>query len=332
MPPRSFLVLGAAFTLGALGAVGSLAGCLDNACLLKVCDGPECRCSISTCGDGADFDNRTGQCRCLAGHVPIGGRCMDQREADAFCGPGYRFQGGGCFPATCPPGAQLDHATGQCIAAQQVAQVATNMGVSIAPGQTLGCPTGTRLVIDGQAAACVPLEQTCARDETWTGQACAKVAACPPNAAWDAASARCVAYAQGSTEQGLGVDVNQWAATNFGPNGGPGMPAFCGAFAKKPWSFGVNAGVSAAVRVSVMMSFPEGQVAKGVVQTTTVFASTGGPVPPKGAALVDGAAHDVLASLVRQGGRARAATAVTTVTCPVVNAARPLAIPASGGL
>jgi hypothetical protein len=219
-----------------------------------------------------------------------------------------------------------------CIPHEQVNQVGASMGVPVGQGQKLGCPAGQRLIIDGNTAACVPIAQTCARDEAWNGTACAKVGACPTGSVWDAAKAQCVKYAQGSEGDGLTVNVNEWAQANFGPNGGLGAPGFCASFAKKPWSFGIVEGSQAMVRVTVMMSFPEGQIARGVAQTTTVFDASGNPVPAKGAAEVDASAKSVLSPLVAGGGRASAATLATTVKCLVANAAKPQAIPATGGI
>jgi hypothetical protein len=317
-----------------LGLGAFVEGCWPNPCLVQICDGPYCRCAVSACGEGASYDRRTGRCRCRQGRVLFGGHCLSPRVADAYCGAGYRWQGGGCTPvAVCRPGDELDHATGMCIPHEQVNQVASNMGINVGPGQKLGCPEGQKLVIDGQAAACVPLEQTCARDETWNGSACAKtVNTCPEGSSWDATQQQCVAFAKESPSEGLAVDVAQWAVSRFGRDGGDGQPAFCNAFAKKPWSFAVNDGSSAAVRIAVTLSFPESQIARGVVETRAVFAASGNPVPPKGAAEIDAAAKAVAAPLLEQGGRAAAPSTTTTVRCIVTNAGRPLAVPATGGL
>ena len=316
-----------------LGAVLWVPGCYTSACLVQVCDGPYCRCSVSVCGDGAAYDPQIGRCRCLPGRSLIGGHCLSPRIADAYCGPGYRFVNGGCYRLQCRPGDELDQASGMCIPHEQVNQVANNMGVSVGVGQKLGCPEGQKLVIDGPKAACVPLAQTCARDETFDGKACVKVqATCPTGSAWDAAQQRCVEYAKESPSEGLAVNVVQWASTHYGTDGGEGTPAFCNAFARRPWSFGVNEGSTVYVKVGVTMTFGEGQIAKGSVQTAATFAASGHPVPPKAAGEVQAAAAALLAPLVEQGGRAAANTVTTTVRCTVVNAARPLAVPATGGL
>jgi hypothetical protein len=316
----------------ALGLAALVPGCYTNACLLTVCDGPYCHCSISTCGEGASYDASIGRCRCLPGRVLLGGHCFVPRVADVYCGPGYHYEAGGCYMMRCRPGDELDQASGMCIPHEQVNKVATNMGVSVGPGQKLGCPAGQKLVIDGEKAACVPLEQTCARDETWSGKECVKVATCAEGSTWDAAQAKCVEYAKGSKEEGLAVDVAKWVATNYGPDGGSGTAAFCNLFVKKPWSFGVNEGSAARVNVAVTLTFKDEQIAGGEVATVATFAASGNAVPPKAATDVLTAAKSVFAPLAQQGGRAAAESAKTTVSCMVTNAARPLAVPATGGL
>lgn len=315
-----------------LAAPVFLAGCPKNICLLKICEGNDCRCSISSCGQGADYDTQQNRCRCLEGYISLAGQCLTPRDANAYCGRGQHWENGGCAADRCRSGDELDLATGMCIPHEQVNQVGANMGVQVGQGQKLGCPEGQKLIIDGNTAACVPISQTCARDETWTGSACAKVTACPTGSAWDAARGQCVQYAQGSGGNGLVVNVSEWATANFGPNGGLGAPRFCGAFTKKPWSFGTVEGSQVTVRVAVILSFPEGQIARGAAQTTTAFDASGNPVPPKGAAEVEASAKDVFAPLVAGGGRASAGTVATTVKCVIVNAAKPQPVPATGGI
>ena len=74
------------------------------------------------------------------------------------------------------------------------------------------------------------------------------------------------------------------------------------------------------------------QIAGGDVATMAAFAASHNPIPPRAAAEVLAAAKAVFAPLAEQGGRAATASAKTTVSCMVTNAARPLAVPATGGL
>jgi hypothetical protein len=323
----------AAGALG-LGGIGT-SGCLSNACLWQVCDGPTCRCTVANCGPGATFEPSVGRCRCLPGLVLVGGHCLTRAIADTYCGPGYHWENNGCYAnRTCRPGDELDQATGLCMPRDKVNQVASGMGINVGPGQKLGCPAGQKLVIDGPHAACVPLEQTCARDETWNGTACVKTqAACPEGTSWDAAHGGCAEPARATpAPEPAPTDLAPWIAASYGRDGGDGAPAFCNDFVKKPWLFGVAEGSSAFVRITVSLSFPEQQIGKGAAQTRAVFAGSGNLVPQKGAAEVEAAARSVLAPLTARGGKASAAAASTTVRCQVVNAARPAPIPATGGL
>ena len=124
----------------------------------------------------------------------------------------------------------------------------------------------------------------------------------------------------------------QWATANYGPNGGTGLPSFCGAFSKKPYTFGINPG-RATVRVTVTLAFPDGEVSKGTVTTGAAFNHNAGNVPPKGLAEIDAAAKSVFAPFAKGHGRASAPTVATSVKCAIVNAAKPVPVlPASGGL
>jgi hypothetical protein len=323
-------ILSFVLAMGALGGTGVLlVGCPANSCFLKICDGKNCRCSISSCGEGAAFDTRQNRCRCLVGHFTIGGQCLTQDQANAYCGRAHHWDGRGCARDTCRAGDELDETTGMCIAHDQVAQVGASMGVPVGQGQKLGCPAGQKLILDGNTAACVPLSQTCAPDETWTGNACVKVASCPNGSAWDPQRAQCIQYAQGGGGE-LTVNPSEWAAANYGPPGGQGTPAFCGAFSKKPYSFGINSGNSATVRVTINMSFPGNEVAKGVVQTISAFDASGNPVPARGAADIDASAQRVFLPLAMGGGRASSPSATTTVKCVVTNASKPQPVPVGG--
>jgi hypothetical protein len=315
-----------------LAALSALPGCPAGTCLLKICEGNNCRCSISSCADGASFNVKTNRCACNADRISIAGQCMTLAQANTYCGKGRAWSNGGCVQLTCKPGDEIDEHTGWCASRDQINQVAANMGVAVGQGQQLGCPPGQKLVVEGQSAACVPLAQTCAPDEQWNGQACVKVAQCPTGATWDATLGQCVQFAQGAGEDELKVNVAQWVQTTYGPNGGAGTPAFCNQFAKHPWSFGVLEGSSAALRITVQISFPDSEVTKAIVQTGSVYEAAGTPPPAKGSAEVDAAAKSLAFPLIAGGGRAASPTAATVVRCVVVNANKPLAVPASGGI
>jgi len=314
------------FTLMALGA--ALMGCPKGQCFFEVCTNGDCRCHIDTCVDGASFDTKARTCRCDPGHFSVAGQCLVQTDADAFCGRGYRWAQTGCAKIQCPPDQHLDDATGQCV---DPTQVAGNMGVQVGQGETIQCPAGTVLVVEGGAGACVPQEHTCAPDEQYNGQTCVKTAQCPTGSQFDPAKGVCVAYASQGDDDTV-VDVTQWATTAYGPNGGQGTAAFCNKFARHPWRFGIPAGQSANVRVVVQLAFQGGEIAAGVATTAPSYVNNPTPVPAQGREAVQTAANEILATLKKGGGKASAPQTGTAVTCLVRNAAAPVVVPATGGV
>ncbi len=307
--------------------VTALAGCPDNTCFLKVCSNGQCRCHLSSCVDGADFDTNQNRCVCMAGRLPVAGQCLTQAAADAYCGVGFRHGPTGCVRIECGPEAQLDEATGACI---PLSQVAGNVGVQVGQGEKLGCPPGSELVVEGNTGACVPVGQTCAPDETWSGQACVKQGQCPTGWRWDPGHQRCVEFAK-TGDDVTEVDVTQWAWSTYGPDGGQGTTAFCSQFARKPWRFGVPEGQSTLVQVEVQLGFPDQNVSAGAVMTKPSYVGATYAVPAKGAEAVQSAAASLFAPLQQGGGRASTPQATTTVRCAIVNAAKPVAVPATGG-
>ena len=257
----------------------------------------------------------------------MAGHCLDQPHASAYCGRGYAFQNAGCVKLSCKPGDNVDVSTGLCVPKEQIA---AQSGVQVGQGQKVGCPAGNTLVVDNGVAACVPAAQACAKDETWNGQACQKVASCTTGSAWDAARHQCIAFSQNGSDA-ANIDVNTWAQTTYGVNGGPGTASFCSTFATKPYSLGISDGQTGIIRVTVSMTFGGRDVAKGQLATQAVYDTNGGAVPQQGAAAVQAGAQTSFGALVQSGGKASADSAQTTVKCPVVNAAKPQAVPETGG-
>jgi hypothetical protein len=303
-----------------------VAGCPKNACFFQTCINGKCECSISSCVDGAEFDLQQNTCVCVEGRVSVQGQCLTQAAADAFCGKGYTYGAEGCKVTLCGEGQQRDEASGACVASADLAQ---KLGVPVGEGEKLGCPPGNVLVLEGDEGTCVPAEQACARDEAWNGTACVKVGSCPTGSAWNTATNQCVAYASSGEE--VAVDVMRWSDANYGPNGGNGTAAFCNQFSRTPWRFGVPEGQSATVQVVIDMAFPGGQVNAGTVRTAPSYTTTSTPVPAKGAESVQASAQSIFSTLVMGGGKASAASAQTTVKCRIVNASKPLPVPATGG-
>jgi len=313
--------------LFALGVAPVLAGCPANTCFLTV----NGRCTWSSCPEGADYDTARKTCSCKADRIALGGGCLTIAAANQYCGKGAHFENGGCARNVCPPGLEIDQETGYCLTPQQSTQVASNMGVQVGQNQKLGCPPGEQLVVEGQQAACVPLNQTCRRDEVWDGRACRKAMQCPPGSTFDAQSNGCVRFTTGGEAKEYTVDLPTWVRTAYGPMGGQGLASFCGDFNKHPLAFGVKAGGSQRVRVSIQVQAPEQQVARATATTLTVFESSGQPVPGKGAAEVQQAAQATLGSIVAGAGKSNVTSAATTVTCQIVNSSKPTAVTVTGG-
>ncbi|PKN48404.1 MAG: hypothetical protein CVU63_05165 [Deltaproteobacteria bacterium HGW-Deltaproteobacteria-20] len=310
-----------------------LSGCPSGMCLVKVCkgDSSNCRCSWDTCPSGSYFDTQRDACVCEMGRVSLNSSCMTQAEANAYCGAGARYEGYGCVRIVCPPGQELDLTTGACLAKQQVDKVAENMGVQVGEGQKLGCPPGLVLIVENaQSASCVPPENTCSRDETWNGQACVKVLQCSPGWILDTASGQCVAVSTNETD--YTVDLQAWTSASYGTPGGPGTPAFCSGFNKKPRTFGVGPGATVHVLIDVQVQAPGRSVVQAQVATSGRMQAGGAPVTQQGAAEIQRTAQELLASLRVQGGKTASDAGQTSVRCTIVNAAQPAPVPESGGL
>ncbi|MET0592809.1 MAG: hypothetical protein ABW133_08930 [Polyangiaceae bacterium] len=319
----------AGWGLGLVGTVFFTAGCPANTCFLTV----NGRCSWSTCPDGAEFDNAKRTCVCAPNHFALGGSCLTLEAATRYCGKGAHFEAGGCAANRCSPGFEIDQETGACISPQQATQVATNMGIPIGQNQKLGCPPGEQLVVEGQQASCVPMQQTCGRDEVWDGRGCRKGALCPPGSGFDPATQTCIKFATGTDSKSTPytVDLATWMRTSYGASGGAGAPSFCSSFNKHPLAFGVPAGATVRARITVQVDAPDGQVSAARAMTLTVNDANGQPLPAKGATEVQQAAEATLASLVAGGGKANAPSNVVTVVCPVVNSSKPTGVTVTGG-
>jgi hypothetical protein len=315
--------------LGLVTTVSLTAGCPANTCFLTV----NGKCSWSSCPDGADFDTGKRACICQPNRFEIGGGCLTAEAANRYCGKGAHFENGGCAPNRCPAGLEVDQETGYCLTPQQATDVANNMGVPVGQNQRLGCPPGEQLVVEGKQAACVPIGQTCGRDEVWDGAACRKAAVCPPGSGFDPATRTCLKFATGADAKSnpYTVDLATWMRTAYGTNGGAGTASFCGSFNKHPLAFGVPAAATVRVRITVQVQAPDGQVGAARAMTLAVNDATGQPTPAKGATEVQQAAEATLASLVAGGGKANTPTSVVTVVCPVVNSSRPTGVTVTGG-
>jgi hypothetical protein len=314
---RGVLVASAAFAL--------LPNCA-NTCFLEV----NGTCQLSSCASGEAFNDKTKRCVCEVGRIPLGGGCLTQGEANKFCGKGAGWTPRGCFPLSCPAGWLLDLETEQCVSKAQIDQQA-GMGA----GKTLGCAPGTVLVINQGAGSCVPVAQTCAKDEVYDGRGCVKTKSCPQGQVLDATSMSCVQVTRPSAspkdDPTPTVDVMAWSRANYGPEGGTGSTGLCGPIARKPLAFGVAPGGAMRVIVQIGLQFDGGMTDQGRVITSGIVEATGQPVQVQGAAQIQLSADTLLGSLRAQHAHSQPAQLTTVVKCLVVNGAAPEPVPSTGG-
>ncbi len=311
-----------------MGLCLPLLGCPPGTCFIKTCVNGVCKCPVNSCAEGADFDLNVNACVCKPGLFTVQGQCLDKGAADKFCGKGSEWGQQGCVAKACPAGQQLDVGSGEC---KDSRALATALGVELKKGETIGCPAGQKLVTEGDKAACVPLAQTCSPDEHWDGRSCVKAKSCGSGSVFDPDSGECVAFGTAESNS-FSVNTQSWAAANYGKDGGNATVKFCGAFARRPWTFGIGEGQSAMVNVNVQLAFAGGKVSGGEVNTKASFANSGAAVPKAGADGVQDAAENILATLKAGGGEASPTRVTLTVRCPVASAAKPVVVPASGGL
>ncbi len=302
----------------------AVASCAGNTCLFMY-NGV---CKLSSCGDRQSYDNTRKTCVCSAGYLVVGGRCLTQVEANNYCGRGMMWSPQGCQKMVCNAGFVIDLELNQCVPKALVDQKA-----GVGPNETLSCPQGTQLVVNGGLSSCVPNDQLCSRDEAWNGQACVKVPQCPTGFDLDRQTMQCVAVQkppEGNDSLGT-VDLASWSRTNFGTSGGLGAPGFCSQLAKKPLSFGVLPGGSIRVVATVQLAAPGGLVENTTVHTSGLVEASRQPVTPKGALELQVAADGLVQSLRAQKAKASVPELTTTVTCLIVNGAQPVVVPSTGG-
>lgn len=293
-------------------------------CLLTV----NGQCKMSSCGSRESFHDTQKRCVCNQGYIPLGGQCLTQLEANKHCGKGGMFTAQGCAPIACAPGFVVDLENDTC-----VPKSAVDRAAGVGPGQTLGCAPGTALVVTNGQSSCVPVEQTCAKDEAWNGSACLKVPTCPSGQDLDRQTMTCAVVSRpptGGDAMGT-VDVSQWSRSNLGVPSGPGSPGLCGPLARKPLTFGVMPGGSIRVQVSVGLDFADGTVPNVKVETAGMVEASRQPVTAGGAVEIRAAVETLVSTLRAQKARASQPRVSTQVTCMIVNAAPPVAVPSTGG-
>jgi len=310
----------------ALLAAPLLGGCPSNTCLLTV----NGRCEYSTCGHGQAFDDRRNTCVCAVGRIPVGSGCLTQFEAKQYCGKGAFWGQRGCEPIQCRPGDILDQDSEMCVPKSSVDQQA-----GVGPGKTLACAAGTVLVINQGQGSCVPIEQSCNRDEFFdpSTRACAKLPVCPTGFEFDPVARTCVQVAKqpGKNDDRGTVDIVQWARSTYGVENGQGSQGLCGPLARKPLAFGVLPGGSIRLVISLSLAFPGGVSDSAGVQSAGLVEASNQPASPKGAQEIQATADGLLAGLRSQKVHATVPQHNLVVKCLIVNGAPPQTVPSTGG-
>jgi hypothetical protein len=303
-----------------------LSGCPSNLCLLEV----NGRCEYSTCGQGQAFDNSRKTCVCAVGRMPVGSGCLTQFEAKQYCGKGAFWGQRGCEPIQCRAGDILDSDSEMCVPKSTIDQQA-----GVGPGKTLACAQGTVLVVSQGQGSCVPVEQSCTRDEYFdpNQRVCAKQPTCPTGFELDPVARTCIQVARQPTKDDnrATVDVVQWARATYGIENGQGSQGLCGPLARKPLVFGVMPGGSVRLVISLPMSFPSSLSDGAAIQATGVVEASGQPVTAKGAQEIQSTADQLLGGLRAQKVHTTLPQHNLTVKCLIVNGAAPQTVPATGG-
>ena len=226
-----------------------------------------------------------------------------------FCGKGAHFENGGCTPNRCPRGStstkipgpasppDTGHPSGQ----------ATWGSRFEGKNEKLGCPAGEQLVVGGAQAACVPLQQTCGRDEVLNGAACQKSAQCPTGSSYDAERASVREVHQLGRGPGLYGRFAYPGSARSGPDGS--AKGSLAAFVSLQRTAGVRGsrrGLAAGQNRGPVQA-PGGEISKASVTTIALVNPGGQPVATKGRSEVAQAAQNTLSSLVAGGGKAERA-------------------------
>lgn len=254
-------------------------------------------------------------CACEGDGVVVLGACVSPKTADAFCGKGARFTGVGCAFRECPNG--IDLATGECVSAVALREIAATSRVALGPSARLACDSGVA-VVDGDVLACVPPEATCPRGTLFEAGRCIARTRC--RAGEVAVGARCANLLGGAPAR-YTVHVAAWARAAFGADGGAGTADLCAPLARRPHVFGVARRASATLAVRITLRFPENDVAD--VRANVTGAIDGAEVPASGGALLDESTRPFFRALQALGGEATAAAVTLTVSCVLEDRGKP---------
>ncbi len=289
------------------------------------------KCHMSTCGSGQTFNVQKNACECEANRLSVDGACLTSVEAKQFCGKGAYWGPKGCQPIECRTGEILDLESEKCVSKEQVDKQA-----GVAPGKTLACGKSTVLTLSEGKGSCVPVDQSCTRDEFFdtSTNACTKLPSCAIGSVFDLATRSCVqvvAQQADSKDKRATINVTQWSQSTYGPDGGQGSPGLCGPLARKPLAFGVMPGGSVRLVINLTLGFPNSLSDAAIVGAPTKLEASGQMVGARGAQEVQATADGLLNSLRVQKVHTTAGQVSLSVKCLIVNGEAPQTVPTTGG-
>jgi hypothetical protein len=145
---------------------------------------------------------------------------------------------------------------------------------------------------------------------------------CGPRAAFDALARRCVPFADERGE----VDPARWVRALYGADGGAGSHELCARVAVDPSAYGLSAGASAVVSVTIDVVFPDNDVTRVRAIARASVSAPGGarPLPAAANALVQRAVTAPAELLRVSGGTSRAASVTARIECVVHGGSPPI--------
>jgi hypothetical protein len=283
----------------ALGLAGA-AGCASRAA--SAADGA----GTPACPRDASRD-ASGRCACAGGDLLLLGACVDPSLADAYCGPGARYEAGGCAYVPCGGGEILDVAAGAC---------------ARRPSAAASCKPPDVAALESGEARCMAPGASCPRGTRRDAAVCARPRACPAGTLPTADGCRSIVAADGARRQ-TRVDVGAWAALVLGRDGGPASPELCHPLELRPGALGIPAGASVRIPLRVHLSIPDADVSR--VHGDVWLSSAGGAGPPDrpasgtgsdaAAAIATAALAPLVEALRALGGESTTTELEAEVTC-----------------
>ena len=322
--------------VGGVGATGSAMSSIGGACarsandagaMLTKVDAQRC---FAVCPHDA-ARGKDGRCACAHGLATIDGACVADDGARAYCGAGSTWNGERCVTRACALGEARDTASGACVVARTLREMAVRDHLMLDPDQRLGCHDQFTLVVSAGHPACLPESLACPRGAVRKDGACAPELACDAGEIRDARACAPL-VSNGSARDPTLVDVSRWSAAAFGPDGGDGAIDLCAPLAESPRAFGVGPAAKLGVRIEIELNFPDNDVTQVTTKVNTTEAAADRPLPSDGAALATRSVVSLVALLRALGGTSSAASLSTRVICAIDGGLPPMSVPRAGPL